>query len=172
MRTTRQPGDSTIGAPIRRMLLDSGAVDPLAELFLFLADRAQHVAEVIRPSLTAGQIVLCDRYSDSTVVYQGYARGLGTERLRGLNELATDGLKPDLTILLDIGHETAVQRDSDQDRLDREPTEFHEKVRQGFLDEASREPERWIVIDAHQPEEVVAETCLRAIRNRMDVQLA
>lgn len=167
VHTTRQPGDSSIGPSIREILLGGQNVVPLAELFLFLADRAQHVAEVVRPALQRGEIVLCDRFADSTVVYQGYARGLDVESLREMNSLATTGLVPDLTLLLAIDAEVARVRDSDGDRLDLEPIEFHRRVLNGFLAEAAREPLRWVIVDATHGPEVVARTCLTAIRERL-----
>jgi dTMP kinase len=154
---TREPGGSPIGPQIRGILLESQELGHLAELFLFLADRAEHVRGVIEPALERGEVVLCDRFSDSTVVYQGYGRGIDLELLRKLNGVATRGLKPHLTILLDIDPSLGLQRISEKDRLDREPLEFHEKVREGFLDEARLEPDRWMVIDASQPLEKVAE---------------
>lgn len=157
--TTREPGGSPVGEQVRKILLHGQELEPIAELFLFLADRAQHGATVIRPALANGSYVLCDRYADSTVVYQGHARGLDKERIRSLNDLATGGLRPDLTILLDIEPEIGLSRVSDRDRLDDEPIEFHRRVRDGFLREAELQPERWRVIDASQPLADVVERC-------------
>lgn len=168
VRTTRQPGDNSIGASIREILLGGRPVEPLSELFLFLADRAQHVEEVVRPALKRGEVVLCDRYADSTVVYQGYARGLDLDRLRAMNDLATGSLNPDLTLLFSIDPEVARNRDNDRDRLDLEPLEFHRRVLEGFRSEAAREPERWVVVDAAQSPSEVASACLAAIRERLD----
>lgn len=167
VRTTRQPGDSSIGLQVREILLGGQHIEPLTELFLFLADRSQHVKEVIRPALERGEIVLCDRYADSTTVYQGYARGLNVETLRSLNDLATDGLKPDLTLLLEIDAEHAQRRNNDRNRLDVEPIEFHRRVLEGFRAEAAVEPQRWVRIDASTSAEAVAESCLQAIRQRL-----
>ncbi len=161
--TTREPGAGDVGAAVRDVLLHGGALEPMTELFLFLADRAEHVAKTIRPALEAGVIVLCDRHADSTVVYQGYGRGLDVEKLRELNALSTGGLKPDLTLLLDLDPAVGLARAKGADRLDREPLEFHIRIRDGFLKEAAREPDRWRVIDAGQPKESVAERCLREI---------
>lgn len=166
VRTTRQPGDCTFGPDIRRLLLESTAVEPPAELFLYLADRTQNVAEVIRPALEGGSVVLCDRYTDSTLVYQGYARGLDVDLLRKLNDLATRSLRPDLTLLLDLPAEAGLARLRHKDRLDLEPDVFHRRVREGFLHEATREPDRWVLIDAEQPAAQVAEGCLAAILGR------
>lgn len=150
------------------MLLHRDALDPRCELFLFLADRAQHVAGVIRPALDAGEIVLCDRYADSTTVYQGVARGLGAELLRQLNAFATGDLRPDISFLLDVAPEIGLSRLGGKDRLDSEPIEFHRAVRAGFLAEAGADAGRWIVVDASQPAETVARTVLDAIRSRLD----
>ncbi|MBI1756764.1 MAG: dTMP kinase [Fimbriimonas ginsengisoli] len=162
---TREPGEGEIGAKIRDILLSGGDLSPAAELFLFLADRAQHVASVIKPALAAGAFVLCDRYSDSTLVYQGYGRGLDLETLRGLNQLATGGLTPDLTLLLDLDPELGLARLSldKMDRMDRESIEFHRKVRDGFLREAKREPARWRVIDAAVPIAGVILACCQEV---------
>jgi dTMP kinase len=129
------------------------------ELFLYLADRAQHVQEVILPALNAGQIILCDRYTDSTLAYQGYGRGIDLELLRRLNELANRGVQPDLTFLLDCPVEVGLARtaqrqlnapagENREDRFERETLEFHERVRAGFLELARAEPNRFRVIDA------------------------
>lgn len=164
---TREPGGSPIGPEVRRLLLDGGDLSREAELFLFLADRTEHVAKVIRPALARGAVVLCDRYGDSTVVYQGHARGGDLDRLRALNDLATGGLSPDLTLLLDLPAETGLARITQPDRLDREPLAFHQAVRQGFLSEASREPGRWVQINAAASPEEVADRCLGALLARL-----
>jgi len=161
---TREPGGTELGAMLRRVLLEAGGapIAPSSELFLYLADRAQHVSEVIRPALAAGKIVLCDRFTDSTLAYQGYGRGLDLGLLRQFNSVADDGTRPDLTLLLDcpiavgLGRTASrrAQSDSDaakEDRFEREKMEFHEKVRAGFLDLARQEPGRFRVIDAAQP---------------------
>jgi dTMP kinase len=160
--STKEPGAGTLGGGIRSLLLEGHDVDPKAELFLFLADRSQHVATVLRPALAAGQVVLCDRHKDSTIVYQGYGRGLDLDRLREWNRFATEGLEPDLTILLDLSPERGLERletgdrRATRDRLDREPLAFHDRVRRGFLEEASREPERWRIVDAdREPDQVL-----------------
>jgi len=129
---------------------------PVSELFLALADSSNHVRTIIMPALAHGQIVLCDRYADSTLVYQCRARDLDEEFVRAANLFATGGLEPSLTVLLDLPVEMGLARVTDANRLDREPVEFHELVRQGFLNEASREPGRWLVIDAQQSAEDVA----------------
>jgi len=164
---TREPGSGDVGTKIREILLHGGALDPKCELFLFLADRAQHVASIVRPALQMGHLVLCDRHADSTVVYQGVGRGLLPETTRPLNALATGGLTPDLTILFDLRPEIGLARLSERDRLDAEPLEFHLKVRQGFLEEAAREPERWVVIDAEQDPDAVIAACYESISSRL-----
>jgi dTMP kinase len=159
--STREPGGTSLGRLIRQALLEDGKqpiVSP-AELFLYLADRAQHVQEVILPALEKGKMVLCDRHTDSTLAYQGYGRGIELGLLRSLNDIASQGLKPDLTLLFDcpveIGLSRTVQRQSQaaskqsrEDRFEREKIEFHEKVRKGFLELAGAEPERFRIIDA------------------------
>lgn len=165
---TREPGGCGLGAKIRPLLLDvSSRVDSRAELFLFLADRAQHVAEVIRPALERGEWVLCDRYADSTIAYQGYGRGMDVERLQALNDDATGGLWPDRTLLLDLPVETGLARalarngreglSLSEGRFEAEALAFHERIREGFLARAARWPERFRVLDAGlSPEELRA----------------
>jgi len=148
--TTRDPGGTRLGTKLREILLNyDGKIAPFCELFLYLADRAQHVDEVLIPSLNNGKIVLCDRYIDSTLAYQGYARGLNTDEIINLNNLVTHSLIPDLTLLFDIETGIAMKRIGDhKDRLESEAAHFHEKVRMGYLDLAKKDPERIIVIDA------------------------
>lgn len=166
---TREPGGTSLGQLIRKMLLDGGEapIATPAELFLYLADRAQHVYEIIAPALERGQIVLCDRYIDSTVAYQGYGRGLDLKLLRDLNAIANLGLYPGLTFLFDcpieIGLGRTVQRQAltgekavPADRFEREHAEFHEKIRAGFLAMARAEPKRFRVIDATQSAQQIA----------------
>lgn len=175
---TREPGGSGLGRMLRSILLDarSGDLSPAAELHLFMADRAQHVAEVIRPALDNGNVVLCDRYTDSTIAYQGYGRGMNLEDLAQLNRLAADGLNPDLTILLDlpvsVGLTRAGNRNREQGtiisegRFDAESHNFHERVRQGYLAMAARDPERIIVIDADRDLESILSDCLLAFQSQ------
>ncbi|HXH60021.1 MAG TPA: dTMP kinase [Fimbriimonadaceae bacterium] len=164
---TREPGAGEFGSAVRDLLLHGEDIDPKTELFLYLADRAEHVAKIVRPALERGAVVLCDRHADSTVVYQGYGRGLDLGLLRDLNAMATGGLKPDLTLLLDIDPAVGLSRTTKGDRLDREPLEFHQKVRGGFLDEAKREPDRWVVIDASRSAEAVLDACWLAASARL-----
>jgi len=157
---TREPGGTRAGDAIRRLLLDTSApgLDPLAELLLYLADRAQHVRETVKPALAAGRIVLCDRFSDSTIAYQGYGRGGDVARIRLLDEVARDGCRPDLTFLLDCPVSLGLERvrtraatPEGTDRLEREPDAFHERVHAGFLKLAAAEPDRIVVIDSRLP---------------------
>ncbi|MBE6481530.1 MAG: dTMP kinase [Actinomyces ruminicola] len=160
-RRTREPGGTELGSQIRKLLLHGGQVSPRAEALLYAADRAHHVATVVRPALARGEVVLTDRYLDSSVAYQGAARALGPQEVRDLSLWATDGLLPDLTILLDadpaVGSARAGARGR-RDRLEREPDAFHVALREEFLVLASREPERIKIVDADRPvEEVAAE---------------
>ena len=146
--TTREPGAGAFGARIRELLLHGEDMTPRAELFLFLADRSQHVATIVRPALERGAVVLCDRYVDSTLVYQSYTRGLDLDFAKAANDFATENLTPDLTILLDLPPETGLARVTNKDRLDAQPLEFHQRVREGFLQLASITPDRWRVVPA------------------------
>ena len=151
---TREPGGTHIGEDIREILHDCEHVEmsPNAEILLYSASRAQHVAELIRPALEAGKIVLCDRYFDSTYAYQGYGRGLPLDALRLITEFAVQGLKPDLTLYLDVPADVGLQRrersGEAMNRLDREAVAFHERVRAGYLELVDADPERWRVVDA------------------------
>ena len=166
---TREPGGGSLGPAIRALLLEGEDVPPRAELFLFLADRAAHVQNVVRPALARGEMVLCDRHADSTVVYQGHGRGMDLDELRTLNALATEGLVPDLTLLFDLPADQGLARLNDHDRLDREPLEFHQRVRQGFLDEAAREPDRWITMDARQDVETLDSLVWAEVQRRFSI---
>ena len=162
---TREPGGTSIGDQIRAILLDPSNTDmlPASEALLFSAARAQIVHQVIRPHLQQGGIVLCDRYADSTLAYQGYGHGLDLEMLRTITALATGGLKPDLTVYLDIDVEQGLRRKlaaheaerAEWNRLDQQEMEFHHRVRDGYLRMAAEEPDRWLVIDATQPVEAI-----------------
>lgn len=165
---TREPGAGDVGRRVREILLEGETIDPRCELFLFLADRAQHVSAIIRPALDRGEVILCDRHADSTIVYQGYGRGLKLDWLRELNRYATNELKPDLTLLFDLDPEIGLARVTDKDRLDRESLDFHQRVREGFLAEAKREPQRWTILDAAQSPQQVANDALNAILARMN----
>ena len=158
---TREPGGTAIGEHMRTILLDANniALAPLAELLLYEADRAQHVAERIQPALRNGQIVLCDRFYDSTTAYQCGGRGLARTTVRELNAIATNGLVPNLTVLLDLPVEEGLQRVAlagQADRIEQEALDFHERVRQAFLQIAREEPGRVKVVDAAQRVDQVA----------------
>ena len=147
---TREPGAKGLGEKLREILLNyDGEVSPNCESFLFLADRAQHVDCVIKPALKDGVIVLCDRYTDSTVAYQGYGRQLDIEQIKKLNEIAVNGLKPDLTIVFDIDIETSMQRvGKTKDRMESAGMDFFNRVRNGYLAIAKEEPNRVKVINS------------------------
>jgi dTMP kinase len=162
---TADPGGDPVADRIRDIILHSSdPVAPETELLLFLASRAQRVATVIRPALTQGGWVISDRYTDSTLAYQGYGRGFNLEWLRELNDFATGGLRPDLTILLDAPVEVGLRRQNVQDRIGGESLEFHRKVREGFLALAHKEPERIITVDATKDITEVFEHVLEACR--------
>ena len=149
---TREPGGTIISERIREIFLNSDGMTAQTELLLIAAARAQHVDELIRPALEANQIVICDRFIDATVAYQGYRGGIDIELIHRLNQTATGGLKPDLTFVLDLPPEIGLQRQQQgrthRDRLDREPLESHHKVREGYLAVARAEPSRVKLIDA------------------------
>ena len=149
---TREPGAKGLGENIREILLNyNGDVSDRCEQFLFLADRAQHIDIIIKPALEIGQIILCDRHTDSTLAYQGYGRGLDINQLMQLNSIATGGLIPDLTFVFDIDTETSMKRvGKDKDRMESAGIEFHKKVRNGYLELAKNEPDRIKVLDATQ----------------------
>ncbi len=152
---TQEPGGTPLGNKIRSLLKDKRdfTISPLSELFLFSACRSQLVQDVIRPAMDAGRVVVCDRFCDSTVVYQGFARGLDLHLIDLVNTSATGGLKPDVTILLDISPEQGLQRKKKvhEDRFDSEELSFHQSIRQGYLDLAAKEPGRWLVLQAGLP---------------------
>ena len=180
--STREPGGGPLGQRIRQMLLEEDAVSAETELLLFLADRANHVETIIRPALAAGQIVLCDRHADSTLVYQGFGRGLDFDFLRAGNRFATKGLVPDLTLLFDLDPRIGLERLNiveknlfethekrrDVNRLDREPLEFHIKVRNGFLAVAQQEPNRFVILDAEKSAEELAQDALNSLLTRQN----
>ncbi|MGO9780185.1 MAG: dTMP kinase [Streptosporangiaceae bacterium] len=152
--TTREPGATKVGMRLRALLLDTAhtGMSPRAEALMYAADRAEHVAEVIGPALERGAVVITDRYTDSSLAYQGAARGLRTEDVAWLSHWATDGLVPDLTILLDLPPQAGLgRRTRSADRLEAEPTEFHDRVRVGFLSLARQNPQRYLVLDATRP---------------------
>lgn len=163
MRTlvTREPGGAAISEQIRAIVLDNknDGMEPMAEALLYVASRAQFVAEVVRPALAAGIIVICDRFADSTLAYQGYGRGLDVGTLKQLNAIATGGLAPDITFLLELPVAEGLDRrhkEGNANRLDNAGSAFHERVRNGYHALAAAGPQRWRVIDAGAAEPVVA----------------
>lgn len=178
---TVEPGGTAIGREIRRILLDPANTDiqPRAELLLYFASRAQNVDQVIRPGLESGRIVLCDRFTDSTLVYQGAGRGIDTNVVLDLDRIACRGLKPDLTFLIDIDLETSLARakrrndriGQSESRIDEESAAFHERVRQGYLALARSEPDRFVVIDGRgaigEVGASIREAALEALQERV-----
>ena len=158
---THEPGGTPFGNKIGHWLkwAEVKDISPLTELLLFNASRAQLVSEVIRPNLKTGMTIICDRYTDSTTAYQGYGRGLDLEMVKAINNDATRGLVPNLTILLDIPVEDGLirKRDKKHDRFEQEDVKFHRRVRDGYLKLAAHEPERWLVIDATKPKEEISQ---------------
>jgi len=164
---TREPGGTALGERIRAMLLDvaTGSIDARTEALLYAADRAEHVSGVIRPALSRGAVVVTDRYVDSSIAYQGSGRDLAAQDVVALSEWATDGLRPDLTVVLDIDPQQGLRRVHESwDRLEQEPLAFHERVRESFLHLAAEDPRRYLVVDAIEPAELVHEI----IRNCVD----
>jgi dTMP kinase len=151
---THEPGGTPLGESLRRILKGRQSLPPWSELFLFAAARAQLVEDVIRPALQRGVNVICDRFTASTVAYQGYGRGLDLDLIHRLNLAATAGLSPDLTVLLDLPVEAALTRlgKASPDAFHAAPQEFHERVRRGYLAQASQDPARWLVLDAARPQ--------------------
>jgi dTMP kinase len=166
---TREPGGTPAGERIRHVLLspDFVGLDARAEALLFAAYRGEHVARVIRPALERGDVVICDRYIDSSVAYQGYGRDLGPRRIRELSLWATGDLVPDLTVVLDVDPEVGLSRLSNPDRLESEPIEYHRTVRAGFLSQADTDPGRYLVLDATGEVDALA----TVIRDRVLVEL-
>jgi dTMP kinase len=162
---TREPGGSELGKHLRPIILHQ-PLDAYAELFLLLADRRQHTLQVIVPALEQGTWVVSDRYADSTLVYQGYGRGLSLELLRQLNAIATNGLQPDLTVLIDLPVEDALARANDPNRFEAEAIEFHQRIRAGYLQEAANSPERYAVLDGQATPETLLERLKAIIRER------
>ncbi|GAI23501.1 unnamed protein product, partial [marine sediment metagenome] len=171
---THEPGGTSLSKKLGRWLKwaqDTG-ISPLAELLLFNTSRTQLVDEVIRPSLEKGKVVICDRYADSTAAYQSYGRGLDLEMVKAINNAATQGIKPNLTVLLDISVEKGLARKTKkrQDRFEREDIAFHQRVRGGYLKLAASEPGRWLVIDASQTRQKIAEIIWQRVRQLLSRQ--
>jgi dTMP kinase len=172
VRTTREPGGTALGARVRGILLDpaSAGLSPRAEALLYAADRAQHVHEVLRPALDAGAVVVTDRFVDSSLAYQGAGRTIGLDDVRAVSRWATEGLRPDLTVLLDLPPEVGLERARGRaaaDRLESESLDFHQRVRATFTALAAADPGRYLVLDATgSPEEIAA-----AVRARVGTLL-
>lgn len=178
---THEPGGTELGQWIRNVIVEGGKGDVAneMELFLYLADRAQHIHEVIRPAIDQGKIILCDRFTDSTMAYQGYGRGFDIELLNRMNQLAGGGLQPDLTLLLDCAPETALSRarrrtreqspgGGPADRFESQNIKFHERVREGFLEIARKEPHRIVVLDTSAPAQEVHEKIKKIVDERLE----
>ena len=165
---TREPGAKGLGTKLREILLNyDGEVSPVCESFLFLADRAQHVDTIIKPAIARGEIVLCDRHTDSTVAYQGYGRELDIEQIKMLNNIATSGLKPDLTFIFDIDIDTAQKRvGKNKDRMESAGIEFFKRVRNGYLEIAKQEPERVKVLDGSKSIETIHNELLEILQTK------
>lgn len=172
---TKEPGGTPLADEIRALLLHSSSIiDPVAEVFLFAASRRQNTTEVIQPALARGEVVLCDRYADSTLAYQGFGRRNDLDRLRMLNDWATNALKPHVTLLFDLPEETGLRRarsrnasaDHDEGRFEAEDLRFHRRVREGFLSLAVAEPRRIAVVDADADADEVFTRMLAVLRDR------
>jgi dTMP kinase len=173
---TREPGGTQIGKKIRSILLDSAscAMDPRTELLLYMADRIQHLQELVYPAMREGKTVVCDRFFDATVVYQGYARGLDVEWIKTLHRIILNNIRPDLTLLLDLAPEIGLSRaweavhsgdrEPGETRFEQEAISFHRKVREGYLALSLAEPERFSVIDASQTPEKVQQDIMQVIK--------
>lgn len=169
---TREPGGTTIGEKLRSLVLDhgQGEIDPRTEALIFAASRAAHVHQAILPALSRGAVVVCDRYIDSSVAYQGAGRGLGADSVLKVNLWAVEGLRPDLTVLLDVepveGRGRRVQNGA-EDRLESEPDAFHSLIRGAFLDRAAADPAQYLVLPARQPVEELATAILADVEERL-----
>ena len=171
---TREPGGSPIAEKIRSLILDPSHtdMDSRTEALLYAASRRQHLIEKVLPVLESGDVIFCDRFVDSSIAYQGYARGIGEEGIREINEVATEGIEPDVTLYIDVPAEVGIQRihanldEREYNRLDQEKLAFHEKVRAGYQHLAQANPERIVVVDGTMSRESVAEACYHIIKNR------
>ena len=173
VQMTFEPGGTLLGDKLRTLLKRKWdmPIAPETELLLFAASRRQLVSNVIKPALHRGEIVICDRFSDSTTAYQGFGRQLNIDTVTSINNFATDGLKPNLTILLDMPSEVAIRRkhDRDIDRFDSDNLEFHQRVRQGFLTLAMYDPERWLIIDAAMPVDQISRIIKEKVHQLINV---
>jgi len=168
VRLTREPGGDAVSETVRTLVLNRD-VTPRAELLLFLASRAQNVESVIRPALAAGEIVISDRFIDSSVAYQGYGREIGRDLVYELNLFATGGVKPHITVLLDLDPEIGLSRQSERNRMEAESLEFHRRVREGFLREAANDKERFCVLEATGNPEDIHGAIAHRVLNRLAV---
>ncbi len=179
---TREPGGTPIGDQVRKILLDpaNAALDPKSELLLYAAARAQHLAELIAPALAAGRIVLCDRFSDATLAYQGFGRGLSLDLIGELDRIVTTGMRPDLTVLLDIDAASGLERARGRNRrsgleaearFENEELFFHERVRRGYLELAKGDPGRFRIIDASPTEEEIQGRIRKIVDGMLKPQL-
>ncbi len=167
---TREPGGSPLAEKIRKILLHS-SMDPKTELFLYEAARTEHLATSIRPALLEGAIVLCDRFTDSTLAYQAHARGLPWKEVKALNQIATSGLDPDLTFFLDIPPEIGLKRAQNPNRFEAEGLRFQKKVRLGYLKARAEHPKRWITLKAsHQSPKEMAQSVVTTLTQRFRIQ--
>ncbi|MBT4513020.1 MAG: dTMP kinase [Chloroflexi bacterium] len=171
----KEPGSTSIGRVARKLLKHRLEIEinPVTELLLFAVARSQLVAEIIRPALERDQIVICDRYSESTLAYQGYGRGVDLDTIHTINNIATGGLRPDLIILPDIDvHEGLKRKGAKQstDRFEREEISFHHRVRQGYLDMSSAEPNRWLILDATQPRKKIGDSIWESIQQHLPIE--
>ncbi len=165
---TREPGGSDVAEHIREVLLNPNhRIDGITEALLFAAARADHVSKVIKPALDRNNVVISDRFVDSSIAYQGVARGLGITEVRDLNLLATNNLLPDLTIVLDVSTDAGLARAQEPNRMENEGADFHEIVKDAFIELAKQEPARYLVVSAHQSREVIAETILQEVQKRL-----
>jgi len=170
----RQPGGTPLGAQLRSLLLDpeNGPVNPRAEALMMLADRAQHIADVVAPALDSGQHVVLDRFNGSTLAYQGFGRGLDVTQLERLCRWSTDGVRADLNVLLDIDPAVAAERrDETPDRIEAADLDFHQRVREGFLGVARADPDRWVVIDASGSMGEVRDLVRSGVADRLGLEL-
>lgn len=164
--TIREPGGTPLGERVRDVLLGHRELSAEAEMFLFLAARSQNTLAVIVPALAAGQYVVCDRYGDSTIAYQGYGRGLDLEVVRKMNAFATAGTEPHVTFVLDVPPECGLERQSNRTRMEEEPLEFHRRVREGYLTEARLAPHRFCVLDGLEDEHTIRKEILAELVRR------
>ena len=170
---TREPGGTELGKDLRALLLEKSPSKPVGEvteLLLYAADRSQHIEEELRPNLTIGKFILCDRYTDSTIAYQGYGRGLNMNLIHQLNQIATDGLESDLTIWLDVDVEVGLARKRGQaklDRIEQETITFHRRVQQGYTELAASNPSRIVRIDGNESQDIVQKNIQEILQQRL-----